>query len=73
MLNPLVAAREAMQLNRTQAAVRMGANYHSLTMLEHGLVASVSEAWRPRFVAMGWDFENLRTQYDTWRQSRIGH
>lgn len=70
MKNPIIARREAQGLNRTQAAIQMGVNYFSLSRLEKGLVASVSELWRPRFDALGWDFETLRSEYANWHTSQ---
>ncbi|MNS37749.1 hypothetical protein D3C72_699760 [compost metagenome] len=69
---PIVIAREKQSLTRTQAAVGMGVNYCSLTRLEKGLVASLSEVWRPRFTLMGWDFDLLQAQYSEWHKARIG-
>lgn len=73
MKNPVVAAREAKGLTRTQAAIQMGVNYFSLTRLEKGLVASVSPAWKPRFALMGWDYSSMRDEYATWHDAQKGH
>lgn len=72
MKNPIQSAREAEDLTRTEAAIKMGANYFSLMRLERGLVGSLTEIWRPRFELMGWDFEQIKTQYSAWHEAQKG-
>jgi hypothetical protein len=70
--SPIVLAREAQNLSRTEAAIRMGVNYFSLARLENGLVASLSEKWRPRFALMGWPFDHLKEEFAVWHRARMG-
>ena len=69
--NPIIVAREGQNLDRNEAALRMGVNYHSLTRLERAHVVTLSEIWRVRFESIGIDFDELKAAYDDWRQSKM--
>lgn len=65
--NPIAAQRLAAGLTRAQAALKMGCNYGALCALELGHVGDVSDLWRGRFAAMGWDADQLAADYTSWR------
>lgn len=68
MKNPIVAAREALGLSRSEAALKMGTNYQSMMRIELGHPGFLPEKpWRPRFEAIGVDFDKLAADYLAYR------
>lgn len=68
MVNPILAARKSMQLNRTEFAAAARISYATLWNAEKGLTLAPHARLLQLFERLGYDPDDMRRQYDTWRE-----
>jgi transcriptional regulator with XRE-family HTH domain len=69
--HPLVKAREALGLTRTQFAFATGLGYSAVANTEKGQPRRLPQAWRPRLERLGIDFDKIESDYTNWRESQM--
>lgn len=66
MPNPLVALREARNMDRSKFALALGVPYSSLASAEKGLSIKLSAGIRAGLKTIGVDSEKTAREYDAW-------